>query len=85
MAEVITIDLTGQTFVKWVVLGMSKERGANDQVQWDCRCASAALRRILAHGAHLQRQRLLVVRGHPRIQPGAKHFRRFLALAKNPL
>jgi hypothetical protein len=42
-----------------------------------------ALCRILPHGAHLQRQSLLIVRGHPCVQPGAKHFRRFLALAKN--
>jgi hypothetical protein len=27
-----------------------------------------ALRGVLAHGAHLQGQSLLVVRGHPRIQ-----------------
>ena len=48
MAEVITIDLTGQTFGKWVVLGMSKERGANDQVQWDCRCACGVERPVLS-------------------------------------
>jgi hypothetical protein len=38
---------------------------------------------IFAHGACLQRQSFLIVRGHPRIQPDAKHFRRFPSLAKN--
>jgi hypothetical protein len=47
MAEVITVDLTGQTFGKWVVLGISKERGANDQAQWDCRCACGAERPVM--------------------------------------
>ena len=54
MAEVITIDLAGQTFGKWLVLGMSKERGANDQVQWDCRCACGAERPVM--GQSLRRQ-----------------------------
>ena len=38
----------------------------------------ATLRRILVHGAHLQGQGLLVVRGHPPIQADSQ---RFLALA----
>jgi hypothetical protein len=36
-------------------------------------------------GRSLQRQGLLVMRRDPRIDSGAKHFWRFLALAKKPL
>ena len=38
---------------------------------------------ILAHGADLHRQRLLIVRGNAGVEADAEHFRRFPCLAKN--
>jgi hypothetical protein len=64
----------------------TSDRPQRSSLFFDLNCdCPATLRRILTHGAHLQRQSLLVVRGDSRIQARAKHFRRFLALAENPL
>ena len=45
----------------------------------------AALRRVLAHASHLQRQSLLILCGYASVEPDPQHFRRFPWLAENPL
>lgn len=42
--EAVTADLAGKRFGRWLVIGVTAERGANECVRWTCRCDCGAWR-----------------------------------------
>jgi len=62
------IDLTGQIFGKWVVLGKSNKKALNGSIYWRCRCECGNEKDVL--GQSLREEKSLSCGNHSNISKG---------------
>ena len=62
------IDLTGQVFGKWTVLGLSNKKSANGGLYWHCKCECGKEKDVL--GLSLKTHRSLSCGNHSNISKG---------------